>query len=359
MSLHGQLRDFSAVEILQLLGSQRKTGCLLLETPNERMKLWLHEGRLVSSRTPAPVGEDAFVRFLLRTRRISEHQLRALTTLQRDTGRDAEDLVHAGRYLSEDDLGALLERMMLDDLSRAVGWDRGTYTFDPAQRWTAPIRVSMNVESGLMEGSRRCDELKRFQTVFTDPYALVVRNEADPEAVSLGADEDALLAAVDGEHTVEELFAQAPMVAFEAQDALARLLEAGIVRFEGRRTTPARLPAEPTTTPRLHERGWVHELAVATAVVALVITARLCAHAIAATTPAAGANDVYAAAAERDLRATIELYARDRGHLPARLSDLSEDRWIEERHLRIPGHRARYRVTEGGADYELVLQPDR
>ncbi len=63
MSLQGELRDFSALEILQLLGSQRKTGCLTLEGPRETLKLWLHEGRLVSSRTPAPIAEDALVRF--------------------------------------------------------------------------------------------------------------------------------------------------------------------------------------------------------------------------------------------------------------------------------------------------------
>jgi len=359
MSLQGQLRDFSALEILQLLGSQRKTGCLLLETPTEHMRLWLNEGRLVSSRTPAPVVNDALIAFLRRTRRLSDAQFKGLQDLQRETGRDAEDLLRAGRYVTEDDLGSLLERMLLDDLSRAVSWNQGTYAFDPAQRWAQPALVSMNVESGLMEGARRCDELKRFRTMFADPQQLLARAESATDAESLGADEDLLLAAVDGEHTVAEIVADAPMVSFEAHDALARLLEAGVVRFAGRREGHAAPPPVRVTPSRAPVFAVGREIAVAVGVVMLVVLARWCAHGLDRPTAESGASDVYAAAAERDLRATIELYAREHGHLPARLSDLSEDRWIEERHLRIPGQVLRYRVIDGGADYTLALQPDR
>jgi hypothetical protein len=240
-----------------------------------------------------------------------------------------------------------------------VGWNEGTYAFDPAERWTPSALVSMNVESGLMEAARRCDEIKRFRTMFADPQQVIARAESATDAESLGADEDVLLAAVDGEHTVAELVADAPMVSFEAHDALARLLEAGVIRFAGRRANDA-APAPVRVLPsRAPVFAVGRELAVAAGIVALVIAARWCAHGLEQSSQGTGASDVYAAAAVRDLRATIELYARDHGHLPARLSDLSEDRWIEERHLRIPGQVLRYRVIEGGADYELALQPDR
>lgn len=359
MSLQGQLRDFSALEILQLLGSQRKTGCLTLAGPHETLRLWLHEGRLVSSRTPGPIGEDTLVRFLRRTGRLTDAQYKGLADLQRETGRDAEDLLRTGRYVSDEDLAGLVERMMLDDLSRAVSWDRGHYAFDPAARWTPVPLLSMNVESGLMEGARRCDELKRFRTVFVDPQQRLARLEGERDAEALGADEDVMLARVDGEHTVAELIADAPMIEFEAKDALARLLEAGLIGFGGRREASASpTPTRPTrTTSALPRFG--RELAVAVAVILIVGLARLCAHGLDTLAVTPGASDAYAAAAVRDLRATIELYARDHGHLPSRLSDLSEDRWIEERHLRIPGQIVRYRVLAGGADYELALQPDR
>lgn len=359
MSLQGQLRDFSALEILQLLGSQRKTGCLTLEGPQETLKLWLHEGRLVSSRTPAPVMDDTLVRFLRRTRRLSDAQYKGLTELQRETGRDAEDLIRAGRYVTEDDLATFIERMILDDLSRAVSWEQGRYAFDPAARWTATPLVSMNVESGLMEAARRCDELKRFGNVFTDPQQLLAPLARDRDVESLGADEDVMLAAVDGEHTLAELLADAPMLPFEAQDALARLLEADVIGFSGRREASALPAPQPPTRTAIALPGLGRELVAALAVALIVVVARLSSHGLEQLSTTPRDSDVYAAAAVRDIRATIELYAREHGHLPARLSDLSEDRWIEERHLHVPGQVVRYRVLPGGADYELGLQPDR
>ena len=74
------------------------------------------------------------------------------------------------------------------------------------------------------------------------------------------------------------------------------------------------------------------------------------------TTPA---SDVYAAAAARDLRTAVDLYARERGELPRRLEVLAEDRWIDPRQLQVPGYLIRYRVLEGGSGYDLALQPDR
>ena len=47
MALQGNLRDFSVNEILQLLGTQRKTGCLMLEWGTERAQIHVLDGRLI------------------------------------------------------------------------------------------------------------------------------------------------------------------------------------------------------------------------------------------------------------------------------------------------------------------------
>ena len=40
MALQGNLRDFSAMEILQLVGSQKKSGCLVMEWNTEKVVVW-------------------------------------------------------------------------------------------------------------------------------------------------------------------------------------------------------------------------------------------------------------------------------------------------------------------------------
>ena len=359
MSLQGRLHDFSAVEILQLLGSQRKTGRLDLETPGERMALWLVDGRLVSSRTPAPAAEDSLMRLLRRTQRIDETQYTALARLQRETSRDLEDLLRAGHYLTDDELTSALERLMFDDLSRAVSWTQGHYAFDPSQRWTPTALLSMNVESGLMEAARRSDELKRFHTLFADPHALLERVPDGDESCVSNADEEALASLVDGTRTVAELVDAAPMVTFECYDALARMLEEGMVRFSGRRETVAAKAPVRRLIHVPHGTSLSREVAVAVVVVLVIVLARLSAVGLAALHETTPANDVYAAAAARDLRAAVDLYARERGEVPRRLEMLAEDRWVDPRQLQVPGYVIRYRVLEDGSGYDLSLQPDR
>ncbi|MEQ1831873.1 MAG: DUF4388 domain-containing protein, partial [Candidatus Eisenbacteria bacterium] len=59
MALQGNLRDFSAMEILQLVGSQKKSGCLVMEWNTERFQVWVTDGRVVSTRQPGLAKDDS------------------------------------------------------------------------------------------------------------------------------------------------------------------------------------------------------------------------------------------------------------------------------------------------------------
>ena len=78
MALQGNLRDFSAMEILQLVGSQKKSGCLVMEWNTERALVWVTDGRIVATRPPGLTKDDPLARFLRQTNRISDEQLRGL-----------------------------------------------------------------------------------------------------------------------------------------------------------------------------------------------------------------------------------------------------------------------------------------
>ena len=72
MALQGNLRDFSAMEILQLVGSQKKSGCLVMEWNTERFVVWVTDGRIVSTRQPGLSKDDPLARFLLQIHRLTE-----------------------------------------------------------------------------------------------------------------------------------------------------------------------------------------------------------------------------------------------------------------------------------------------
>ncbi len=361
MALQGNLRDFSATEILQLLGSQKKTGCLLMEWNTEKAVIFVQEGRIVSTRRPGLAKDDPLLVFLRRVHRLSDEQARGILTIQRESNRDLEDLLLNGRYLDAAELAAFVERQILDDLMRLARWENGSYRFDPSHRWAPAPLVRLNIEGALIEAARRVDEQKRFVTLFKDPYQLLgVRDLPDPNE-SLSEEERELFGIFDGQHTVAEVVAAAPLSEYETYEALQRMLEANWIEFVGRRDPG--LPTEgenreaAARAPR--PRRLVREATVVAMALATAAAMHFGARLLVAPPPVAPGEDVFAAAQVRDLRFALELFRRERGAYPGRLQDLIEDRWVDPRQTRLAGYHLRYHVERAGADYRLELEPDR
>jgi hypothetical protein len=294
------------------------------------------------------------------THRLSDEQFRGLLTIQKESGRDLEDLLVNGRYVEADELAPLLERQVLNDLTRLVRWENGTYRFDPNTRWPGAPLVLLSTEGAMMEAARRVDEQKHFVSVFRDPHQLLgVHDLPDPNE-PLSDEEREIFGIVDGQHTVAEVVVLAPLCEYEAYESLNRMLQAGWIEFVGRRD-PGLATSTPVAPPALADRHgprWVSELVVAGAVLVAVVLVRVAAASIQAGHAPAPTNDVYASSDARDLRYAIGLYTRERGSLPRRLEDLVEDRWLSEAQLKVPGYVVQYRLVDGGQDFVLELSPD-
>ncbi len=357
MALQGNLRDFSAGEILQLLGSQKKTGCLVLDHDGRTMPVHVLEGRVVSTRNPGLAKDDPLLAFLRGVHRLSEEQCRGIQTIQRESGRDLEDLLLNGRYLDAEELAGYVERQILEEMTRAARWETGTYRFDPQQRWAQPPLARLSVEGVLMEVARRADEEKRYHAVLPSPLCILgVCDLPDPSA-ELSEEERELFGIVDGRHTLAEIVAAAPLSEFETCEALQRMLEAGWLEVTGQRdpgvTPPTARPGAPEAAAR---SDWRRELVTAALLVAAVALLRVGAHVLVPPVSAA-APTAFATAPLRDVRMALELFRRERGGYPAHLDDLVEARWLAPRQIRVAGYDVRYRVRDDGSGYDLHLEP--
>ena len=359
MALQGNLRDFSATEILQLCGTQKKTGCLTMEWNTEKALVYLIEGKLVSTRQPGMTKDDPLLAFLRKVHRLSDEQFRGILTIQRESNRDLEDLLLNGRYLDQEELTGYVERQVLDDLTRIVRWENGTYRFDPHTRWPAQPLVRLTVEGSLIEAARRVDEEKRFVSVFKDPYQLLgVRDLPDPNE-PLSEEERELFGIIDGHHTVLEVVDAASLCEYEAYEALHRMLDANWIEFVGRRDPGATIVAAPVTKAvrAVPARSLLRELVVAVAVVAVLLGLRVASGAMDPTKVPPPAGDVFAAAQLRDLRFALDLYRRESGAYPHRVQDLVEGRWIAPEQATVQGYLLMYEPDASGQSYRLDLQP--
>jgi len=364
MALQGNLRDFSATEILQLLGMQQKTGCLVLERNAERLSIFVKEGRIVSTRVPGMPADDPLLRFLLKIHRLSSEQHLGLAAIHKESGRDLEDLLLNGRYLDVEELTSYLERRIQDDVTHVVLWDSGSYRFDPQHRWDLPVLIRLGVEGVLIEAARRVDEQRRFASHFSDPTVLLgVRDLPDPDE-PLSEEERELFGIIDGRHTLAEVAAAAPLLESEAYEALDRMLQAGWIEFVGKRearvpsASPAVAPQAPAPIPGsgpVRRHSLTAELSLALTV-ALSVFALFQVGRMARSRIALQANDVFVTAQLRDVRYALELFRRETGRYPAKLDELVADRWVGSAQVRVPGHELSYRLVDGDREYQLTLE---
>lgn len=360
MALQGNLRDFSATEILQLLGSQKKTGCLVMEWNTERALLFVHEGRIVSTRPPGMANDDTLLAFLRKVHRLSDEQYRGIQTIQRESKRDLEDLLLNGRYLEADELAGFLERQILDDLMRLARWENGTYRFDPNNRWPHTPQVRLSIEGALMEAARRVDEQKRFVSVFKDPYQLLgVHDLPDPNE-PLSEEERELFGIIDGHHTVQEVVEAASLSEYEAYEALYRMLESKWIEVVGRRepgAEPAPAAVRAASAVRHPRRRWWRELMTAAIVLGSVLGLRHLSGRVDPSHQPPPAGDVFAASQLRDVRYVLELYRREHQRYPRNIHEMIEHRWLAPEQARIQGYAVFYQSAADGQNYRLELKP--
>jgi hypothetical protein len=360
MALQGNLRDFSVSEILQLLGTQSKTGCLVLKRENDTVSLYVSDGRLVSARDPGMKPDDPLIVLLRGIHRLPEEQYRGLLTIHRETGRDVEDLLLNGRYMEQDDLAAYVERQILDTLLLASQWNDGSYRFDPSIVWKGAKLVRLSCEGVLIEAARRMDELKRYRATFPDAHRVLgVLDLPDPDE-PLSDEERELFGIIDGQHTLAEICEGAPLTEYETLEALYRMKEEGWIELLGRKdpgTLPAQEPQRPRPTAPVRRAAIARELLAAAVAFVAVAALFIGGHFLTRSSAAAGADDdVFVATQMRDLRKVLDLYRREHGAYPQTLDELVSDRWLSAREIVVSGHRLRYEREDRGADYRLQLE---
>jgi hypothetical protein len=344
MALSGSLREFALSEILQLLSSQRKTGSLRLTRGSDMHVVYLLEGRIASMRDRGYSDEDPLARFLRRVHRLSQEQLRGISSIHAESNRDLVDLLLNGRYIEREELSMLYERMVLDVMNEILMWEDGTYSFSNVAPPESALTVSLSTESMLMEAVRRVDELKRYKHQLTDPaLVLGLKELPDPDA-SLGEDEKELFGLVDGRRSLGELVHDAPFTDFEAYEALFRLIEAGWIEIMGRRA-PEIAVVEATVRPGFGE-SWRTEAMMAGACAVLVLVVQVLAWKSTSRPTGGPTTDVYAALGVRDVRAALEAEKARNGNYPPSLDALVADGWLTKSQLTPAGAKLSYQAAD-------------
>jgi hypothetical protein len=375
MALEGTLQDFALVDILQLIGMQRKTGVLTLTRGDESINVVLQDGMVVWAGPAEEVFEANLGRILVRRGLATRERWEEARQIRSRSGTRLIPFLQAGQWISPKDLERMVQRLALETLYRALRWRDGRYSFNP-QGQVDPNRGKIppvGTETILLEAVRQMDEwplieqrLPSLDLVVRRSGRPAYRDQAPPEALTV-------LQMVDGQRTAREIAELCDIGEFDAYKGIADLVSSGAVQVESRAGAAEELAPIRVRRPM---PSWLLPAAVgAVALVALVMQLAFSHDPLRLfpSRPATAQAEIQAHSLEiarHELPRALDQYLLLRRRYPQRLSDLQVERlstaaprdpwgnpWVYE------GSASTYRLMSAGPDGrvgtadDIVLSP--
>lgn len=240
MALKGNLRDFSTTQLLNLINLARKTGTLTIEG-EEAAEMAFREGKLIY----ASMGRNGnnLAHVLQQAGKLTEKQVRIIETRAKGTSDKqlGHLLIQAG-YVTQSDIIQSVRQHVLDTVYKLFTWADGLFRFDanklpPPDRITIPI----DLESVIMEGSRRLKEWERLQDeipVLDVALRFTDRPDARLRNINLTVEEWRVVSFINPRNTIRQIARANNLSDFQVRRIVYGLLQAGLVEFVERPKPP-------------------------------------------------------------------------------------------------------------------------
>jgi uncharacterized protein DUF4388 len=254
MALKGDLRDFGITQLLNLINLARKTGTLAVESRDGKSRLSFLEGKLIYAASDGH--DDHLVRVLEAAGKLTASESK---TIQRQGG-DRTDrelgvlLINAGR-LTRKDIEQGVRLHVLNNVYRLFTWSEGSFRFDPSYLpLKNRITVSVDLESVIVEGSRRIKEWERLQDELPDldrALKFADRPGTDVRKISLSVQEWRIISFINPRNTIRQIAQYNSMSEFQIRKIVYGLLQAGLVEML---PAPGKVEVQPQSSSQQPER---------------------------------------------------------------------------------------------------------
>lgn len=248
MALKGNLRDFSTTQLLNLINLARKTGTLTIDGP-EPAEMAFREGKLVYASLGA--NDHNLARMLHEAGKLSERQLTVIESKARGmSDKQLGHLLIQGGHVTQSDIIQSVRHHVLDVVYRLFTWADGLFRFD-ANQLPSPdyILIPIDLESVIMEGSRRVRESERLREEIPDLDAslrFTDRPDARLRSINLTVEEWRVVSFVNPRNTIRQIARANNLSDLQIRRIVYGLLQAGLVEYAQRPMAPAAgLPVAP------------------------------------------------------------------------------------------------------------------
>lgn len=232
MSIQGTLETMSLSDLLQFLGSGRKSGTLKFDRGKISKQVYFQNGLIVGSRSNDP--REYLGQVLLHYGKVDEAQLQLAREAQRRSGvRLGEALIQLG-ILTEQDVQEVLRIRTLDAIFDLFVWNAGQFQFyDEEPLPPDLIKVQVQPTTVIMEGIYRIDELSRFKTLVPSDRSILELGGNWTPSVTLTKDLQQALQFVEKRMSVAEICYHMHASSFHVYGLLYELVSNDFARVAG------------------------------------------------------------------------------------------------------------------------------
>ncbi|MBI3179502.1 MAG: DUF4388 domain-containing protein, partial [Deltaproteobacteria bacterium] len=234
-ALSGNLTAVSLAEVMQLLSLQRQTGFLSVRHAAAEVTIAFQQGSVRLVKGANLPSEFLLGSILVRQKLIAPEELDLFLSNRQGTSRRIGSQVVRLGYLSRDDLQAALRTQSSELVYEMLRWSTGRFSFAP-QALPADVlefEFELGIDELLMEGFRRVDEWGLIESAIPDLKRVPSLVPGGLERMGKDAlthDERAVLEAINGTRSVQEIVNHLRLATFDVARLLYRLVSARVVQ---------------------------------------------------------------------------------------------------------------------------------
>lgn len=247
MALKGNLKDFSFIQLLNLINLANKSGALYVEKPGAHARVIFHNGKLAYFES---IDEKPDLLQTLNDRKLITAYQRALLKGKLEEMSDREAgiyLVNAG-YVTLDQVTSALEEDYSEKFRHLFEWTEGSFRFETGEILPDDqIPIHLDLENLIIEGARELQEIEELKSEipsldmalkFTD------RPGTDINNINLSQSEWRVVSYVNPKNTIQQIAATIGLDEVEIRRVVFTLLQAGLVEFIRPDGVPVAIPGK-------------------------------------------------------------------------------------------------------------------
>jgi hypothetical protein len=234
MALKGNLRDISISNLLNLINLARKSGALIVESPEKTVHAFFREGKLAYAQDGEHIQNLAAI--LYRSKSISPAQYSLFKSrASQMSDKELGLLLVNSNYVSQHEILSSLQNYYATILSQLFTWTGGHFRFETdlvPPEGKIPLRV--NLENIILEGTRRQKEWGHLQDEIPNldiALKFPERPGANIQNVKFNLEEWRVVNYVHPKNTVRRIARATHHSDMEIRQIVYRLLEAGLVEL--------------------------------------------------------------------------------------------------------------------------------